>query len=128
MRAVMRAPAFHRLMHRLALVATFALLLVPVAGRLHQAHHAAQAHHVHAMSAMAGAMHHEAPSVPAAPHHGDGDCDYCPLLQSMVGAKAPVLVGVAALAPVAPAQVDAAAPPHFRHPNGLGSRGPPDFS
>ncbi len=128
MRAVMRAHDFQGLMHRLALAATFALLLVPVAGRIAQAHQAAEAHHGHAMSAMAGAMHHGAPARPDAPHHGDGDCDYCPLLQSMVAAKAPMLVGAAAAAPVAPARVDVAAPPCFRHPNGLGSRGPPALS
>lgn len=128
MRAEMRATAFHRLMHRLALAATFALLLMPVAGRFVQVHQAAQAHHGHHMSAMAAAMHHGAPEAPSAPHHGGGDCDYCPLLQSMVAAKAPALLPVAQVAPIAPALVDAAAPPQFRHPNGLGSRGPPTFS
>ena len=149
MRARMRAPPFQRLMHRLALAATFALLLVPSIGRMAQAGQgealrdalgamctaaglvyettpAAQAHH---STASHQSRHdHGAPAMPGAPHHGNGDCDYCPLLQSMVVAKAPALVGIAALAPVAPAIVDAAAPPQFRHPNGLGSRGPPTVS
>ena len=60
--------------------------------------------------------------------HGTGDCDYCPLLQAMVASKAPAVLPVAALAPVAPQTIDAAAPPRFRHPNGLGSRGPPRIS
>ena len=149
MRAAMQASALQRLMHRLALAATFALLLMPSIGRMAQAgqgealrdawgamctaaglvyettptaltHHQIASHH--------GRHDHGTPAIPCAPHHGTGDCDYCPLLQSMVAAKAPALVGVAALAPVAPATVDAAAPPHFRHPNGLGSRGPPKVS
>ena len=144
MRARMRAPPFQRLMHRLALAATFALLLVPSIGRMAQAGQGealrdafgamctaaglvyettptAQAHHQ---------SHHDhgAPAIPGAPHHGNGDCDYCPLLQTMVVAKAPALVGVATLVPVAPATVDVAAPPQFRQPNGLGSRGPPTVS
>ena len=144
MRAQMRAPPFQRLMHRLALAATFALLLVPSIGRLAQAGQgevlrdawgamctaaglsyegttaATQGHAHHAMPAM--------PSSPAMPHHGNGDCDYCPLLQAMVASKAPAVLPVAALAPVAPQTIDAAAPPRFRHPNGLGSRGPPPIS
>jgi hypothetical protein len=144
MRARMRAPPFQRLMHRLALAATFALLLVPSIGRMAQAGQGealrdtwgamctaaglvyettptAQAHHQ-------GHHDHGTPAMPGAPHHGSGDCDYCPLLQSMVVAKAPALVGIATLAPVAPAIVDSAAPPQFRHPTGLGSRGPPATS
>ncbi|WP_161786899.1 DUF2946 family protein [Noviluteimonas dokdonensis] len=123
----MRATVFHRLMHRLALAATFALLVMPVAGRLAQAARAGEAHHGHQM-AMAGAMHHAAPETPPPPHHGNGDCDYCPLLQSLVSPDVPSLAAVADTVPVAPAVVEAAAPPNFRHPNGLGSRGPPSFS
>ena len=142
MRAQMRAPPFQRLMHRLALAATFALLLVPSIGRLAQAGQgevlrdawgamctAAGLSYEGTTAATEGHAHHDAmPSSPAMPHHGTGDCDYCPLLQAMVASKAPAVLPVAALAPVAPQTIDAAAPPRFRHPNGLGSRGPPPVS
>ena len=147
MRARMRAPPFQRLMHRLALAATFALLLVPTIGRLAQAGQGevlrdawgamctaaglsyeeapvAQAHHGHRHAQPMPS----APAMPGMPHHGAGDCDYSPLLQAMVSPKAPSRLPVAGVPPVAPTAVDAAAPPRFRHPNGLGSRGPPSFS
>lgn len=144
----MRSSTFHSLMHRLALVATLALALVPTIGRVAKAgaevdhgamHHATAAaqvvdphaahHGLHAGHAMA-----EVPSVVPAPtpapipHHGDGDCEYCPLLQGLV-APAPVAVVAIDDAPLATvAQPTTPARIVFRHPNGLGSRGPPSIS
>ena len=100
----MRAKAFQRLMHRLALVATLALVLVPALGRMAQAcEDTAATDAFGAMCTAAGlvveapapshahppshhASHHDAPPLPQMPmpHHGDGDCDYCPLLLTMV--------------------------------------------
>ena len=133
-------------MHRLALVAVLALALVPTVGRVAKAgagvDHGAMQHATTAAQVVVdphaahrghhGAHHAMAEAPPAAPapmpHHGDGDCEYCPLLQGLVTP-----------APAAVAPLDAAPPAHvaqrntpariaFRHPNGLGSRGPPPIS
>ena len=64
------------------------------------------------------------PGAPAG-HAGQGDCDYCPLLQSLQVPQ-PVLA-------IVPPTLDPTGPPiaartsvlAFRHPSGLGSRGPP---
>lgn len=132
----MRATRFHRLLHGLALVATLALVAMPPLGRVFgsgaSAHHAvptpemAQGHHAH--HAMVASGH----AVPEAPqphqHPRDGDCDYCPLLQSMLGSVAPSLLPTEHLAPIAPQTVFRSAAPVFRNPTGLGSRGPPNLS
>lgn len=147
MRDAMRAAAFQRLMHRLALGATLALVLVPALGRMAQAGHAAMPapSHEHAAShqmaahdmashdmashAHHGASHAATPTpTPQAPHHGGGDCDYCPLLLSMVASKAPALVAPAVALSPAPMPVAVVAALPYRHPTGLRSRGPPTFS
>lgn len=144
----MRAKAFQRLMHRLALVATLALVLVPALGRMAQAcEDTAATDAFGAMCTAAGlvveapapshahppshhASHHDAPPLPQVPmpHHGDGDCDYCPLLLSMVAPKPPALVAPATALQPAPMPVVASAPPPYAHPTGLLSRGPPAIS
>ena len=132
-------------MHRLALVATLALALVPTIGRVAKAgaeaghgamHHAMAstqavdphaAHHAHHAMAEAPAAA-PVPTPAPMPHHGDGDCEYCPLLQGLV---APAPVAVVAPDGVPPAHVLQRITPAriaFRHPNGLGSRGPPSIS
>lgn len=150
MRGSMRISTFHSLMHRLALVATLALALVPTIGRVARAgaevdhgamHHAAAVAQVVVDPHAAHRGHHDAhhamaeappaPPVPApapTPHHGDGDCEYCPLLQGLV---TPAPVAVVALDAAPPADVARRALPariDFRHPSGLGSRGPPSIS
>ena len=135
-------------MHRLALVATLALALVPTIGRVAKAgaevdhgamHHAVAAAPVvdphtahrglHAHHAMAEAPPPApAPKPAPMPHHGDGDCEYCPLLQGLV---TPAPVAVVAIDDAPPAHVLQRITPAriaFRHPNGLGSRGPPSIS
>ena len=144
----MRMSTFHSLMHRLALVATLALALVPTIGRVAKAgvevdhgamhpavaaapvvapHAAHREHHAHHAMADAPPVA-PAPTPAPMPHHGDGDCEYCPLLQGLV-TPAPVAVVARDAAP--PADVARRATPariDFRHPNGLGSRGPPSIS
>lgn len=141
----MRHATFRRLLQTLALAATFALALVPTVGRVAQACQAAEAGDAWgAMCTAAGlevaastahaahAGHHmpaPAPTPMPMPHHGDGaDCPYCPLLQALVAPSVPVL----ALPPTLPADAVAKRgpvdPTRFRHPNGLGSRGPPRVS
>ncbi|HKN77711.1 MAG TPA: DUF2946 family protein [Lysobacter sp.] len=124
----------HALMQRLALAATLALLLVPTLGRLAQAGEGTAAHDAWgAMCTAAGlqlADHaHDTPHEPTAPrpavpHHAD-DCAYCPLAQALVAPSTAVYAGAAPLPDVAPAPTPTARPASFRHPNGLGSRGPP---
>jgi hypothetical protein len=144
MRDAMRAAAFQRLMYRLALAATLALVLVPALGRMAQAGHAAMpapshehaASHQMASHDMASHAHHGASHAPAstptptprAPHHGGSDCDYCPLLLSLVASKAPTVVAPAVAPSPAPMPVVVVAALPYRHPTGLRSRGPPTFS
>ena len=137
----MRATRLHRLMHGLAFAATLALVVVPPLGRVFQAVSGGAGHHaVASPAAMPAAMashhaHHAMAAAPAASkapephqHPRDGDCDYCPLLTSMLGSAAPSLLATVHLAPVAPPFVQRAAIVGFRHPAGLGSRGPPTLA
>lgn len=128
----MKRNAFQRWMGRVGLAAMLLLVLVPTTARVVHATAAgnvpAQAQgHAHAGHAGAAAhVHHggrERGDTRAA--IGDPDCDYCPLLASLVAATgfafdvAHVPVGTAATAvPPAPRLP-------WRHPAGLGSRGPP---
>ena len=124
----------HALMQRLALAATFALLLVPTLGRLAQAGEGTAAHDAWgAMCTAAGLQladhahdtsHDPTAPRPAVPHHA-GDCAYCPLAQALVAPSTAVFAGAAPLPDVAPTRAPTARPAYFRHPNGLGSRGPP---
>src|SRR5689334_18559362 len=132
----MRFPGLHRLMHGLALVATLALAMVPSAGRVAQtcrttaptdgwaavcsavglAQSPAASEHAH---------HHMAPSAPAQPqpahpHDGGGDCDYCPLLASMLASSAPHFVAAAHPSAIAPQVALRSASLSFQYPSGLG--------
>ena len=125
----------HRWMLRLALAATLLMVLVPPLGRLagsgpatgaaHAVHDAA-GHGSHGGHAAHG--RHGAPAPPGGPEPAGTarhDCGYCPLLASMVppGMPRPTLrhghhhvhPALGAAEPLLP----------WRHPWGLGSRGPP---
>jgi hypothetical protein len=94
--------------------------------------HAAMA--MHAMHHMPSAQSMEPP--PAAPvthhpsggehsGHGEGDCDYCPLLHSLLAMPGVALSAIDEAALPAPQfRMFAAALP-WHYPSGLGSRGPP---
>ena len=153
MRSPMRKRHFQQLMHRVALVAAFALVLVPTLGRLAQGGAgghaetpaiATQAMPAHAMAHMGHAMAHgpmdpglshaqmghARPDAPPSPqpskHQGHaGDCDYCPLLQMLVAPAAAVATVAIALPPVSVPSARADARFDTPHPTGLGSRGPP---
>ena len=148
MRAAMRNVALRKLLQCLALAATFALALVPTVGRVAQACQASE-DAWGAMCTVAGLQqvavdppsghtghdgHHDArepsllPPMPM-PHHGDGvDCPYCPLLQAFLAPSVPTLLAPPALHADAIARRLPVDPTRFRHPNGLGSRGPPQVS
>ena len=92
---------------------------------------------MHAMHHMPSANPIEAPpAAPVAYHpgggehsgHGEGDCDYCPLLHSLLAMPGVALsvIDEAAL-PVPQFRMFAAALP-WHYPSGLGSRGPPHLS
>jgi len=130
----MHKRALHALMQRLALAATFALLLVPTLGRLAQAGEGTATRDAWgAMCTAAGLQladyahdtsHEPTAPRPAVPHHA-GDCAYCPLAQALVAPSTAVFAGAAPLPDMAPPPAPTARPAFFRHPNGLGSRGPP---
>jgi hypothetical protein len=120
-------------MHRFALAAAFALLLVPTLGRLAQA---AEGNITRdgwgAMCTVAGlsladdAAQTFVPDAPRPQHDASGECPYCPLV---AGLAVPTAVAVAIDLPAdsAPSRTSVA-PTLFRHPAGLGSRGPPFVS
>ena len=118
------------------------LVLVPTTGRVVHAsaagadagaegmHGHGPGHAAHAASALhARHAHHGADDARGGsdgrPAIGDPDCDYCPLLASMLAAHGVALV--AAQLPDASAPAVAPRAPRLRwlHPFGLGSRGPP---
>lgn len=118
-------------MSRLALIAMLLLLLVPGTGRV------LAAPATGAESGMAMCTGGGLELVPAsrtdhgdpAPSHPRGgmheDCSYCPLLGSLTLATATAPAVPAAAGPV---RIAVPQVPHravWRHPNGLGSRGPP---
>lgn len=122
---------------RIGLAAALLLLAVPTAGRFVQAtghpHHAAlaaatagpDAHGPHRAAEAASGERADARIPPSPSDDAGPDCDYCPLLASLlVGFQAPPPVQAAAGAsedrptPAAPLRA-------WLHPNGLGSRGPP---
>ena len=132
----------------LALLAALLLALLPTLGRLAQASTASHttsiaqqaltalctmeglkqvALPVLAATSMHAHMQHDAPA--PMPHHPQGDagqdCDYCPLLASLV-ALAAIALGLWPH-PASSLSLTARAPIRVahRHPPGLGSRGPP---
>ena len=133
----MRNAVFHRRMSWLALVAMLLLSTLPTWGRLTAGPGAADGVWAQ-ICTMAGLKlvklvpgDADPLDPPPAPPAGDDgampgpDCAYCPLL----AAVAVLLLSIAfALPPHAirrPAEVRRTAPWRFRHPSGLGSRGPP---
>lgn len=116
-------------MLRLALAATLLMVLVPSLGRLAgNAPATGAAHAMHGGGAQAAHGQHGAPAAPAAPQPAGAsqhDCGYCPLLASLVPPAAlrpalsheqhPAHLALGAAEPLLP----------WRHPWGLGSRGPP---
>lgn len=130
--STMNARVFQEWIGRLALLAALMLVAVPTAGRLVHAsgagHDAAahlarqDGHQVHVASTADG----RAPLAPlAAP--GDADCDYCPLLSSLIAATCFATMPAALLPPAATPASPAAPRLPWLHPSGLGSRGPPLF-
>ena len=116
-------------MSRLALVAMLLLLLVPGTGRLRAAPvaggDAGMAVCTDGGLALAPSAHPDH-GVPAPHPRGmHEDCPYCPLLGSLdlAVASVPAVPAAAAPADIALPRVPRRAA--WRHPNGLGSRGPP---
>ena len=137
MRTAMRNASFRRLLQCLALAATFALALVPTVGRVAQACQTAETGDAWgAMCTVAGLVQvavdpaHDPVRHPGAPadHAGQGDCAYCPLLQSLQVPQAVLAVVPPSFGPAGPPISARSIALPFRHPAGLGSRGPPVFS
>lgn len=129
----MNPRAFQEWIGRLALVALLLLVALPTAGRLVHAA-AAGGHAAHSVQHAAHGNHatHQA-ATPAGgrapgqlrPAPGDADCDYCPLLASLlVAARVHFLRADAPRTPALPT-LPAAPRLAWLHPSGLGSRGPP---
>ena len=128
----MRHTTPHRWLLRLALAATMLMVLLPSMGRLAGAGPATNPHTVHVGShgghaghAAAGQAGAPAPATPHPGGSGQYDCGYCPLLASLVPPAAvapsfgtPLHDRLFALSSHAPRVA-------WRHPWGLGSRGPP---
>jgi hypothetical protein len=123
----MRARCFHYWTSRLALAAALLLVLAPVGTRLLAATspHAGMDHGPGTTSA-APLDHGRDTLLPAHPDRTTHpDCAYCPLLGSLdqLAPQTPPLSPVSSAAsPTAAATIP---PRNWRHPNGLGSRGPP---
>lgn len=143
MRAVIRACSFRSAMLGLASLAVLLLVLVPGLGRLAGSRapaggweHAGA--HWTAICTVAGLRYVQLPGTAdgagpagdadapgASPGHDGADCDYCPLLASLL-----LLALCLALCPPF-RRPPSAGPRHadsrreWRHPCGLGSRGPP---
>lgn len=137
----MTRSAFQRWMGRIGLAAMLLLLVVPTTGRVvhaqmpmepaagdaghegghseHVAHHAQHGHHAHH-------VHHGGQDRDEGRAAiGDPDCEYCPLLASLV-ASAAIAFDASRHAPhIAAAAVLRSPRLRWRHPFGLGSRGPP---
>ncbi len=120
-------------MGRIGLAAALLLLAVPTAGRFIHAgmamgHAPAAAHgdghHVHHAPVDAGITRAGDRQAPR-PAPGDSECDYCPLLASLIGP--PPAFHALVVPPPVPAALAFAQAPRlpWLHPSGLGSRGPP---
>lgn len=126
-RIEMQIRCFHRWMSRLALAAALLLLLAPLGTRLLAATSlpARATHGPGAIQASFLGHDHDTPS-PAHPDQAmQPDCTYCLLLGTLDLATLRTLATTPALIAIADA-ADATIPSQaWRHPNGLGSRGPP---
>lgn len=117
----------------LALLASLLLACVPTLGRLHQSSNATAPHEV-ALCTVEGLKTVAAPLLAAfasqgeqgapAPHQKKHDCDYCPLLASLLVFAAIVLLWLGITSHAALPRFASRDIPHC-HPCGLGSRGPP---
>ena len=127
----MNARGFQGWAGRLALLALLLLATVPTATRLVHAAHGVGHGHAAVSASTHGQLGHEGHAARAVDPRpdgrarlrsapGDADCDYCPLLASMLASPV-VLFFAGALPPAPPARRAIEAP---RLP-GLGSRGPP---
>jgi len=98
-------------------------------GAMRHAMHDMPSGHAMAMPPVASGAHHAHAHDQHGPgehgSHGEGDCDYCPLLHSLLATPGVALraIGEAAL-PAPQFRMVAAALP-WQYPSGLGSRGPP---
>ena len=129
----MRHTTPHRWLLRLALAATMLMVVLPSMGRL--AGNGPATHAAHAMHAAAQGAHvahakgpHGAPAAPVAPQPAGStqyDCGYCPLLASLVPSAAVAPSFGTLLHDALAARAVDAPRMAWRHPWGLGSRGPP---
>lgn len=132
----MNARAFQGWAGRLALLALLLLATVPTATRLVHAAHGVGHGHAAVSASTHGHLGHEGHAAravdprpdgrePLRSAPGDADCDYCPLLASML--VSPVVLFFAGAMPPAPPARRAIGAPRlpWLHPTGLGSRGPP---
>lgn len=127
----MNARAFQVWTSRLALLALLLLVSVPTASRLeHTAGHghaavSAPGHGHHGHHGQHAATPRADGRAPPRPAPGDADCDYCPLLSSLLASVA--LPFSPHIAPRLAAALPWPASPRlpWLHPSGLGSRGPP---
>lgn len=141
---MIRSHTFQQAMARLALVATLLLVLLPTLGRL--AAHAPDAPQPgwNAMCTAAGlelvasktAARPAGPAIrsesqghahdsPAPHRHDDADCDYCPLLASLLAAASCALLLLSQTLRTAVSGLRLVFHRAAFHPCGLGSRGPP---
>ncbi|HEY4529274.1 MAG TPA: DUF2946 family protein [Luteimonas sp.] len=141
----MNAQAFQVRLGWLAVLAVLLLAVVPTAGRLVHVSaghgHADAGHAMHApdgrhAAAMRGALAFSTdvrdvvdPASPGAPRPapGDADCDYCPLLASLLATAVPGVLSTGTLRHGFATSIPAAPRRPWLHPCGLGSRGPPLF-
>ncbi len=131
---MIRHPALQRPLAHLALLAILLMALLPTLGRLAQSSARADAMPDMAMCTAAGMAQmpmalfdHHAPA-PDAGQPGNllhPDCDYCPLLASLVLTL--LAIALALLRTAVIAESPLRRPTHLArfHPCGLGSRGPP---
>ena len=124
----MKHGAFQHWMSRLGLAASLLLVLVPTLGRVAQATtaHMAQQQAVHAHHGDADRTHWQSGGADSPrPALGDPDCDYCPLLSSLTPSMDIAFNAMPLPAMGRPAAAPRALDLRWRHPWGLGSRGPP---
>lgn len=128
--STMNTRAFQEWIGQLALLAALMLVAVPTAGRLMHVASAAGDDPVAHAEVRAGHHAHAVATDPVAPGApivapGDADCDYCPLLSSLLAATRLATPPATVLPPPAGSASPAAPRLPWVHPSGLGSRGPP---
>lgn len=124
---------FHALMARLALLAMLLLLAVPTAGRIATSHGETGTSALTALCTIAGLRYvsvEQAPAPlplpdPAKPQHPGMDCDYCPLLATVVALAVLFVLLPWLFRRESGERILSATRVAAFHPCGLGSRGPP---